>query len=98
MPGDPPVDLTRGLVEATAFGALGRAVFWALNGQRPSTVTLWLWEIPCAVGFGVMAQGLGVYLELGDWPRAGLIAFVAAAGVKAIDAAIERVFGGGKSK
>lgn len=98
MPGEPNVDLVRGIAEAAGFGALGRAVYHALNGNRPSSVTLWLWEIPAAVGLGVMAQGLGVYLELSTWPRSALIAFVAAAGVKAIDAAIDRVFGEGRPK
>jgi hypothetical protein len=95
---EPQVDLVRGLTEAAGFGALGRLVYHALNGQRPSTVTLWLWEIPAAFGLGVMGQALGVWLELSDWPRAGLIAFIAAAGIKAIDAAIDRIFAGSGKK
>lgn len=89
-------DFTKGLAEAAGFGALGRAVYYALNGKRPSTLALWLWELPAAVGLGVMAEGLAVYLELSLWPRVGLVAFVSAAGIKAMDAAIDRIFGSAK--
>lgn len=89
-------DLTRGLVEASAFGALGRAVYYALGGPKPSRLTMWLWELPAAIGLGVMANGLAVYLGLSDWPRVALICFCAAAGVKAVDAAIERFLGGAR--
>lgn len=91
-------ELMRGLAEATAFGALGRAVYYALGGQRPSRATMWLWELPAAIGLGVMAEGLAVYLELPMWPRVALICFCAAAGVKAMDAFIDRIFGPGGKK
>lgn len=95
---EPQVDLVRGLAEATGFGILGRLSYHALTGRRPTSLVLWLWELPAACGLGVMGQALGVWLELSDWPRAGLIAFVAAAGIKAIDAAIDRAFPGDRKQ
>lgn len=88
-------DFWKGLAHASLMGALGRMVYYALGGKAPSRAVLWLWEIPAAVGLGVMAKGLAVYLGLDPWPEAALIAFVAASGVKALDSAIERIFGGG---
>ena len=96
MASDSPLDLARGLAEAAGFGALGRAVYYAMGGQRPSKLAMWLWEFPAAIGLGVMAKGLAVHLELGFWPEVALIAFVSASGVKAMDAFIDRVFGGGR--
>lgn len=93
MASDGPSEIARGMAEAAGFGALGRAVFYALGGQRPSRLALWLWEIPAAAGLGLMAKGLAVHMGLSFWPSAALACFFAAAGVKVMDAAIDRILG-----
>lgn len=96
MPADPPHDVLLGLAEAAGFGALGRAVFYALGGRRPGRLALWLWEIPAAVGLGVMGMALAEHYGLSWWQSGALTAFIAASGVELKNAVIDRIFSGGK--
>lgn len=84
----------RNLIEAFVAGGLGRALYYALGAEKPSTLTLWLWQIPAAAGMGLIGFGIAEHLELVFWPEVALIVFVGAAGVKFIDALISRVTGG----
>ena len=72
---------------AGALGILGRLLAMAHSDRRPLGWSL-LWEVPTAIGMGLIGKGLAVYLALPTWPEYALTIAVAYVGPRVIDLAL----------
>lgn len=73
---------------ASALGLIGRALHWVRQDRRPIGWSL-LWEVPAAIGMGLLGKGLADYLGLDDFPEYALTIAVAYVGPRIIDAALD---------
>ena len=71
-----------------ATGLLGRLLSIAVHGPRKFSWSL-LWELPVALGMGVIGKGLADYCNLTGFPSYSVTIGVAYVGPRFIDAAIE---------
>lgn len=58
------IDYAKELLMAVLFGILGRAIYFVRHDTRPLGLKLFLYEIPIAVGFGIMGGGIAQWLNL----------------------------------
>lgn len=75
---------------AGALGLLGRALHLARTDRRPLGWSL-LWEIPVAIGMGILGKGLADYIGLGGFPNYALTIAVAYIGPRFIDLALAKI-------
>lgn len=50
-----------------ALGLIGRLMFLAQERRSPFTLSL-LWELPIAIGMGLLGRGIGDYIGLTGFP------------------------------
>ena len=75
---------------AGVLGVLGRLIALAHAGAaRPSGWSL-LWEVPMALGMGVIGKGVADWFRLDDFPEYALTIVVAYSGPRLIDIAVAR--------
>lgn len=72
---------------AGALGLLGRALHLARADRRPLGWSL-LWEVPTAIGMGIVGKGLADYLGLNGFTEYAVTISVAYVGPRVIDLAI----------
>lgn len=58
------LDYAKELLLAVMFGVIGRAIHFVRHHNRPLGFKLFLYEIPIAVGFGIMGGGIAQWLEI----------------------------------
>lgn len=75
---------------AGALGLLGRALHLARADRRPLGWSL-LWEVPTAIGMGIVGKGLADYLGLDGFTEYAVTISVAYVGPRVIDLAIGEV-------
>lgn len=79
---------TKGFVITIAAACVGRIMYHARQVQRGAR-RFWswhlLWEVPIAIGMGLIADSLATWLELHEGTRIGFVAAVAYVGPHAID-------------
>lgn len=80
---------------AGGMGVLGRLVALASATRRPAGLSL-LWEVPLAIGLGVVGKGLADWLGLTGFPSYACTIAVAYVGPRALDIALDR-YAAGKS-
>ena len=80
---------------AGGMGLLGRLLALATSARRPSGWNL-LWEIPLAIGMGVMGKGIADHFGLTGFPNFAVIIAVSYSGPRIIDIVLTR-YGEGKS-
>jgi hypothetical protein len=79
---------TKGATMTFVASLLGRLMFHARAAQRGTRRFFSLhlvWELPVAVGMGLIGDAFATYLELADGTRIGFIAAIAYLGPHAID-------------
>ena len=54
---------------SSALGLIGRLMYLSQEQRSPFTLAL-LWELPIAIGMGLIGRGIGEYVGLGVWPFA----------------------------
>ena len=74
---------------AGVLGLIGRGLALANATRRPSGWTL-LWEVPLAIGMGVIGKGAADWAELHGFPHYALVVAIAYAGPRSIDIALAR--------
>lgn len=82
-------DLAAQGAAAGGLGMLGRLIALAGATRRPSGWSL-LWEVPLAIGLGVVGKGLADWLQLTGFPAYAVTIAVAYVGPRALDIALER--------
>lgn len=80
---------------AGGMGLIGRLLALATSARRPSGWNL-LWEVPLAIGMGVMGKGIADHLGLTGFPNFAVIIAVSYSGPRIIDIMLTR-YGEGKS-
>lgn len=88
-------DLAAQGAAAGGLGMLGRMIALASTTRRPSGWSL-LWEVPLAIGMGVVGKGLADWLDLSGFPNYALTIAVSYVGPRALDIALDR-YAAGKS-
>lgn len=86
---------------AIVAATMGRLMFHATevrSGRRQAFGVFLLWEIPMAIGMALIGDGAGEYWNLTDTQTVSLIAVLSYLGPRGIFAALEKWWGGGKSK
>jgi hypothetical protein len=81
-------DLAGGGLLAGALGVLGRLLAMA-QGPRPALGWSLLWELPAAIGLGIIGKGLADWLHLDGFPEYAVTIAVSYTGPRAIDMLIE---------
>lgn len=80
--------IAKGMIVTFVAALFGRLMFHARAAQR-GTRRFWswhlAWELPVAIGMGLIGDGLATWLGLESGARAGFIAAVAYLGPHAID-------------
>jgi hypothetical protein len=80
--------IAKGALVTFVASLFGRLMFHARAAQR-GTRRFWswhlAWELPVAVGMGMIGDGLATWLALADGTRIGFVAAVAYLGPHAID-------------
>lgn len=74
---------------AGGMGFVGRLLALATSARRPSGWNL-LWEIPLAIGMGVMGKGVADYFTLTGFPNFAVIIAVSYSGPRVIDIILSR--------
>jgi len=82
---------------AGALGLLGRALHLARADRRPLGWSL-LWEVPTAIGMGIVGKGLADYLGLDGFPEYAVTISIAYIGPRVIDVAICEIERRGKAR
>ena len=80
---------------AGGMGALGRLLALATSNRRPSGWNL-LWEIPLAIGMGVLGKGVADHFAFTGFTNFAIIIAVSYTGPRLIDIVLER-YSQGKS-
>ena len=75
---------------AGALGLLGRALRLARADRRPLGWSL-LWELPVAIGMGIVGKGLADYAGLDGFPEYAVTISIAYVGPRVIDLAIGEI-------
>ena len=75
---------------AGALGLLGRALHLARTDRRPLGWSL-LWELPVAIGMGIVGKGIADYFGLDGFPEYAVTISIAYVGPRVIDLAISEV-------
>lgn len=79
---------TKGFVITMVAATIGRFMFHVRQVQRGAR-RFWswhlVWEIPTAIGMGLIADSMATWLELSDGTRVGFVAVIAYLGPHAID-------------
>lgn len=86
MPSD-EWDLVARAAGAGALGLLGRLIAWAHADRRPIGWSL-LWELPVALGMGVIGKGAADWAALDGFPEYAVTIAVAYVGPRCIDLAV----------
>jgi hypothetical protein len=58
------LDYIRELIVSMLFGVLGRAIHFVRHDARPMGFKLFLYEIPIALGFGIIGGGIAQWFQL----------------------------------
>ncbi len=88
-------DLATQGAAAGGLGMLGRMIALASATRKPTGISL-LWEVPLAIGLGVVGKGLADWLGLTGFPNYAMTIAVSYIGPRAIDIALDR-YAAGKS-
>lgn len=75
---------------AGALGLLGRALHLARTDRRPLGWSL-LWELPTAIGMGIIGKGVADYFGLNGFPEYAVTISIAYVGPRVIDLAITEI-------
>lgn len=75
---------------AGALGLLGRALHLARTDRRPFGWSL-LWELPTAIGMGIIGKGVADYFGLDGFPEYAVTISIAYIGPRVIDLAITEI-------
>jgi hypothetical protein len=81
-------DVAASAAGAGALGLLGRALHWVRRDSRPIGWSL-LWEVPVAIGMGIIGKGIGDYFGLNDFPEYAVTIGTAYIGPRLIDWCLE---------
>jgi hypothetical protein len=76
-------------IGAGLLGLLGRILALAHNSGRPTGWSL-LWEVPIAIGMGIIGKGVAEYLEVRGFQHYAVVIAVAYTGPRIIDLALAR--------
>jgi len=88
-------DLAAQGAAAGGLGILGRMIAMASAPRRPMGWSL-LWEVPLAIGLGVVGKGLADWLGLAGFPNYAVTIAVSYVGPRCLDIALAR-YAAGKS-
>ena len=83
-------DLVTNAAGAGALGLLGRMLAYAHADRRPIGWSL-LWELPVALGMGVIGKGVADWATLDGFLEYGLTIAVAYVGPRFVDLVVARV-------
>ena len=89
-------DLARQGAAAGTLGLLGRLIALASSARRPNGWAL-LWEIPLAIGMGVVGKGVADGMGLEGFKHYAVVIAVSYAGPRYLDLVLSRI-AEGKSK
>ena len=87
--GPPDADML-GAISAALLGLLGRLMSMSQERRSPFSVSL-LWELPAAIGLGVIGRGVGEYVGLSGFPLMSCSIALAYLGPRFISFAIGRL-------
>lgn len=76
-------------VFAGALGAIGRFLALAAATRRPRGIVL-LWEVPLAVGMGVVGKGIADIAGLQNFPNFATVIAISYIGPRVIDILLEK--------
>jgi hypothetical protein len=82
-------DLASQGIFAGGLGATGRLLALAAATRRPRGLVL-LWEIPLAIGMGVVGKGIADMIGLQNFPNFAMVIGIAYTGPRVIDILLER--------
>ncbi len=82
-------DLAAQGAAAGGLGLIGRLIALAGASRRPSGWSL-LWEVPLAIGLGVVGKGVADWLALTGFPAYAVTIAVSYVGPRGIDIALAR--------
>jgi hypothetical protein len=82
-------ELARQGATAGLMGLLGRLIALASSARRPNGWAL-LWEIPMAIGLGVVGKGVADGLHLEGFPHYAVVIAVAYSGPRYLDLILAR--------
>jgi len=83
-------DLAASAAGAGALGLLGRLLAYAHADRRPLGWSL-AWELPVALGMGIVGKGVADWLSLDGFPEYAVTIAVAYVGPRIIDVLVARV-------
>lgn len=87
---------TFGGAAATVFGAMMGRLMWHTSEVRKQNRKFFgaelLWELPVALGMGVLGEGLAEYLNLGDTGRVACVVFMAYLGPRGLEVVLSNRF------
>lgn len=83
-------DLARQGATAGTLGLLGRLVALASSARRPNGWSL-LWEIPLAIGMGVVGKGVADAMRLDGFQHYAVVIAISYAGPRYLDLILARV-------
>lgn len=82
-------DIAHQSAVAGGLGLLGRLIALAQAARRPSGWNL-LWEVPLAIGMGVIGKGIADWWGMHDFPHYACVIAVAYTGPRLMDIALLR--------
>lgn len=83
------LDYAKELLLAVMFGIIGRAIHFVRHDQRPLGLKLFLYEIPIAVGFGIMGGGIAQWLEIKGMTQSAVMIASGYIGPRIVDILID---------